>query len=90
MKIKLIMFLFSYFDRVVQLWRTSLAKVNEKAAQCLADPTEYENLFTGLQDAFKTEQFLSAHRSTAVPAAEFSQVTVSLMEPTWVVEFFMN
>lgn len=53
---------------VVALWRQQLAKVNEKAGQSLADPAAYENLFPGLQDTLKAEQFLAkqrvAHRAT--------------------------
>jgi coatomer subunit beta' len=45
-----------------------------KAAQSLADPTEYENLFPGLADSFKTEQFLTAQRHQVIPAAKFSTV----------------
>ncbi len=64
-------------SRVVQLWRESLAKVNQKAAQSLADPTEYENLFTGLKEAFKTEQFLKPQRAQVLPAAAYVQIPVS-------------
>ena len=67
---------FLYF-RVVQLWRENLAKTNQKAAQSLADPTEYENLFQGLKEAFKVEQFLRPQRDDTVPAASYLDVTVS-------------
>ena len=62
----------------MKLWRESLAKVNEKAAQSLADPTEYENLFTGLTEAFKAEQFLKQHHKGPIPASKFPSVPVSL------------
>lgn len=65
--------------RVVGLWRESLSKKNAKAAQSLADPTEYENLFPGLTDAFKTEQFLATHRHQVIPAAKFSSVQVCVI-----------
>lgn len=48
----------SKISYVVQLWRTELGKINEKAGQSLADPEQYENLFPGLNDSLKTEQFL--------------------------------
>lgn len=48
----------SKISHVVQLWRQELAKINEKAGQSLADPEQYENLFPGLNDALKTEQYL--------------------------------
>jgi len=50
-------FLPSQISRVVQLWKFSLGQVNVKAAQSLADPQQYENLFPGFTDALKTEEF---------------------------------
>lgn len=35
-------------SRVVELWRESLLRVNEKTSQSLADPKEYDNLFPGI------------------------------------------
>lgn len=62
---------------MVKLWRESLAKVNQKAAESLADPTEYENLFPGLKEAFVAEQYL---RETCLgkcrPATDYPLVTV--------------
>jgi len=60
--------------RVVALWRESLAKKNAKAAQSLADPAEYENLFPGLKEAYRTEQFLAG--SKPVPAKLFPSLPV--------------
>lgn len=34
-------------SEVVDLWKHKLAQTNEKAAQSLADPKQYENLFPG-------------------------------------------
>ena len=68
----------SYFSRVVSLWRESLGKVNQKAAQSLADPTEYENLFQGLKEQFKAEQFLRPQRRHPIPAASFPNVPVCI------------
>ncbi len=66
----------SQISRVVKLWREELAKKNEKAAQALADPNEYENLFNGYQNALKTEQFLQTERKTLLSADEYSNLTV--------------
>lgn len=44
------------FHRIVGLWKEDLAKQNKKAANSLADPTEYENLFPEFQEALKAEQ----------------------------------
>ena len=45
--------------RIVGLWREKLQQMNmDRAAQALANPTDYENLFPGLVDSYKTEQYL--------------------------------
>lgn len=65
-------------SHVVQLWREQLSAVNEKAGQSLADPKDYDNLFPGLQDALKTQQYLKADRSTLLPAKLAATTT-----PNW-------
>lgn len=67
----------SKISYVVQLWRTELAKVNEKAGQSLADPDQYENLFPHLQDALKTEQYLAATKQV-VPAKFTSKIPLNI------------
>ena len=69
-----------FLCRVVQLWRENLGSVNNKAANSLADPEEYENLFPGFVEARKTEQFLRPQRKSLIPAHKFSQVPVSQFE----------
>ena len=44
------------YCRVVGLWKEDLAQQNKKAADSLADPTEYENLFPEFQEALRAEQ----------------------------------
>ncbi len=41
---------------MVKLWREDLGKVNQKAAEALADPAQYANLFPNMQTALKAEQ----------------------------------
>ena len=41
---------------MVQLWRKDLAKINPKAAESLADPAQYANLFPDMDLALKAEQ----------------------------------
>ncbi|KAK1168440.1 coatomer subunit beta'-like [Acipenser oxyrinchus oxyrinchus] len=68
----------SQVSRVVKLWRESLSKVNQKAAESLADPTEYGNLFPGLKEAFVAEQFIKETRLGKLrPAAEYPLVTMN-------------
>ncbi|GAB6019298.1 Coatomer subunit beta' [Chamberlinius hualienensis] len=61
----------SQISRVVSLWKESLGKINKKAADSLADPTQYENLFAGLHEGFKAEQFIAAQRSEILPASVY-------------------
>jgi len=46
----------SHISKLVKLWREDLQTVNVKAAESLADPMEYENLFPDLQWALKAEE----------------------------------
>lgn len=63
----------SQISRVVQLWKLSLSQVNAKASQSLADPAQYDNLFPGLMDALKTEQFLEQRRQQ-MPASAYTSL----------------
>ncbi|KAM9317649.1 coatomer subunit beta'-like isoform 2-T2 [Pholidichthys leucotaenia] len=65
----------SQVSRVVKLWKQSLSKVNQKAADALADPTHYTNLFPGLQQALLAEQYLKESHSGVRPAAEYPLIT---------------
>ena len=65
----------SEIPRVVELWKKS---VGEKVGQSLANPSQYDNLFPGLQDAIKTQKFLEQDKSKARPAADASVVVVSV------------
>ena len=52
------LYLFLAFSCIqcVQLWRKDLAKINPKAAEALADPAQYPNLFPDLDVALQAEQ----------------------------------
>uniref|UniRef100_A0A8C6QD94 Beta'-coat protein n=1 Tax=Nannospalax galili TaxID=1026970 RepID=A0A8C6QD94_NANGA len=65
----------SQVSRVVKLWRENLSKVNQKAAESLADPTEYENLFPGLKEAFVVEEWVKETRADLWPAKQYPLVT---------------
>ena len=43
--------------QVVKLWREDLASINAKAAESLADPAQYPNLFPNLDLALHAEQY---------------------------------
>ena len=48
----------SRISETVKLWQKDLAKINPKAAESLADPVEYPNLFPGLDEALEAEAAL--------------------------------
>ncbi|KAL8147683.1 hypothetical protein AgCh_005127 [Apium graveolens] len=54
----------SKVSEIVALWRKDLNKVNQKAAESLADPEEYPNLFEDWQVALAAE-YLNLNRSNA-------------------------
>lgn len=57
-----------------------------QAADSLADPTEYENLFPGLREAFAAEHYLrESCLGTTRPATDYPLVTVSFKWPNKVV-----
>lgn len=64
-------------SRVVKLWKENMSKVNQKAADALADPDQYSNLFPGLQQALLAEQYLKETHVGVRPAAEYPLVMVS-------------
>lgn len=62
---------------MLALWKEQLAKVSEKAAQSLADPIQYENLFPEYADSVKAEQHHAQQRKTLLPANQFNKIPVS-------------
>ena len=67
----------SKVPEIVKLWKESLSKVNEKAAQALADPIGYENLFPGFKEALKVEKYLKQTRVENINASEYPNITVN-------------
>lgn len=64
----------SEMSRVVGLWKTA---AGEKIGQSLADPAQYDNLFPGLKDAVKSQQYLQ-QTTKPIPAASAASVPVSV------------
>ena len=62
---------------MVALWKEDLAKTNAKAAQSLADPMQYENLFPELKQTLQAEKALKDERTHLQPAASFTSRPVS-------------
>lgn len=65
-------------SEVVQMWKEKLSTINEKAGQSLADPKDYENLFPGMQETLKAQQYVMAERSHLSPAYKAVSTT-----PNW-------
>jgi len=64
----------SEVSRIVQLWRADLSqKVSSKAAEALADPMDYPNLFPDIHDALETEKMLMEEYSHSHSSFEFEQ-----------------
>lgn len=68
----------NHVSRIVQLWKEDLAQTNKKAADSLADPTQYENLFPDLQEAIKAEKMLKRERVHLQPAASYKDLPNNL------------
>ncbi|XP_074378908.1 coatomer subunit beta'-2 isoform X2 [Apium graveolens] len=78
----------SKVSEIVALWRKDLNKVNQKAAESLADPEEYPNLFEDWQVALGVESKVAETRSNYPPAAEY--LNLSNRSNANLVEAFRN
>lgn len=64
----------SRISEVCKVWKEDLRTLNPRAAEALADPAEYPNMFPDLQLALQAEQLSRAQRSRgAPPALAYSQ-----------------
>lgn len=61
-----------------QVWKKDLERQNPKAAESLADPAEYPNLFPNLDWALKAEQLQAAMLARDAPPADQYQVRLML------------
>lgn len=61
----------SMVSPVLQLWKTDLRSINEKAADALADPEKYPNLFPDLEWALKVESIFKSARDNFVSASSY-------------------
>jgi len=67
----------SQVSRVVKVWRQDLQSINERAAESLADPLEYENLFPDLSWALKAEKYFKKERQN-LPASCYAEAKEDL------------
>ncbi|PSR96848.1 Coatomer subunit beta, partial [Actinidia chinensis var. chinensis] len=73
---------------IVASWRKDLNKVNPKAAESLADPEEYSNMFDDWQVALAVESKVAETRGTYPPADEY--VKYADRSPVSLVEAFRS
>lgn len=59
-----------------QEWKNDLAGLNSKAADALADPDEYPNLFPGLEDAVAAEPATAKTQAAiaSLPASQYARL----------------
>jgi len=66
----------SQVPRIVSLWKDSLGKLSEKAAQSLADPLQYENLFPEYANSLAAEEYIKPERQQRIPARAYPRLPV--------------
>ena len=62
--------------RIVSFAPRSPCQVSERAAQALADPKDFPNLFNDLDVALKVEEFWMANRDQHIPAVHYPDAKV--------------
>jgi coatomer subunit beta' len=74
----------SKVSELVSIWRNDLSKVNQKAAESLADPEDYPNLFEDWHLALDVESKLRSSRNDYPPAEDYlkyvGKMNVDLIE----------
>eukprot|EP00163_Fabomonas_tropica_P001540 TRINITY_DN11144_c0_g1_i1.p1 TRINITY_DN11144_c0_g1~~TRINITY_DN11144_c0_g1_i1.p1 ORF type:complete len:1039 (-),score=297.30 TRINITY_DN11144_c0_g1_i1:144-3260(-) len=63
----------SEMPRIVELWKEDLKTINAKAAESLANPEEYPNLFEDLPAAIQAEQLRNKLHAVPFPASSYLQ-----------------
>ena len=63
----------SLMSKIVGLWKEDLSKVSARAAQALADPSEYPNLFPDLDVALEVEAFFKENRDKPPAASSYPE-----------------
>ena len=61
---------------IVGMWQSDLMKVNPKAAESLANPDEYPNLFPGWQEALEKERSLAGGAGAGSPDTVFASMSL--------------
>ncbi|KAJ7540716.1 hypothetical protein O6H91_10G027900 [Diphasiastrum complanatum] len=70
----------SKVSEIVALWRNDLKKINQKAAESLADPQEYPNLFPDWEWALEEESRTKELRGNYPPAKDYLSYIGSIQD----------
>eukprot|EP01088_Endostelium_zonatum_P017031 TRINITY_DN4844_c0_g2_i1.p1 TRINITY_DN4844_c0_g2~~TRINITY_DN4844_c0_g2_i1.p1 ORF type:complete len:867 (-),score=183.19 TRINITY_DN4844_c0_g2_i1:46-2646(-) len=77
----------SQVSKIVKEWKEDLQKVNPRAAESLADPVEYENLFPDfMQYALRGEEILNGERAIKRGAESYLDLKRELTERNIIAE----
>nr|GMD37285.1 coatomer subunit beta'-2 isoform X1 [Ipomoea batatas] len=71
----------SKVSEIVEIWKKDLNKINQKAAEALADPKEYPNLFEDWQVALAVESSVAETRSTINLVEAFRNMRMDEEQP---------
>jgi len=68
----------SKISEVLYQWKKSLGFTHRKAADSLADPSQFQNLFPDFELALKAEELLRKERSRKIPSTAYEQFKDSI------------
>lgn len=57
----------------MELWKKDLSSISKRAADALASPDQYANLFPDFEYALKAEELLKSKRAVDIPASECAE-----------------
>lgn len=63
----------SRVSEIVGLWKRELAQSNPKAAEALADPNDFPNLFPDIADALKAEKMVAEEYKVPLSSADYEE-----------------
>eukprot|EP01107_Rhizomastix_libera_P000616 TRINITY_DN111_c0_g1_i1.p1 TRINITY_DN111_c0_g1~~TRINITY_DN111_c0_g1_i1.p1 ORF type:complete len:913 (-),score=245.43 TRINITY_DN111_c0_g1_i1:52-2769(-) len=63
----------SQVSKMVLKWRSALSETNKRAAEALADPDSFPNLFEGLKEALPAERYLELISSNRPSGAAYAE-----------------
>jgi len=63
----------------LELWKADLKTVNEKAAEALADPAKYPNLFPDLEYALKVRECVCLCHALLLFALDHLSIRISML-----------